>query len=130
MAYFGDERGDDGCLALDDQKPVSRDFPGNNHDSDGRTDHRLRGNHVIIFSSNGYLNELLYRIGVIKLPIDWAQGGLRTLFMVAIADMWKVTPLVIIFLLSGLESIPSSIYEASASTGRPVSKTSSILPYR
>jgi trehalose transport system permease protein len=72
---------------------------------------------LYIFSSNGYLNEFLYRIGVIKLPIDWAQGGLRTLFMVAIADMWKVTPLVIILLLSGLESIPSSIYEASAIDG-------------
>lgn len=72
---------------------------------------------LYIFSSNGYLNEFLYRIGLIKLPIDWAQGGLRTLFMVAIADMWKVTPLVIILLLSGLESIPGSVYEASAIDG-------------
>ncbi|HHW11447.1 MAG TPA: sugar ABC transporter permease [Firmicutes bacterium] len=72
---------------------------------------------LYIFSTNGYLNELLYRLGLIKLPIDWAKGGLRTLFMVAIADMWKVTPLVIILLLSGLESIPSTVYEASAIDG-------------
>ncbi len=72
---------------------------------------------LYIFSSNGYLNEFLYRVGLIKLPIDWAQGGLRTLFMIAVADMWKVTPLVVILLLSGLESIPSTIYEASAMDG-------------
>lgn len=72
---------------------------------------------LYIFSTNGYLNELLYRLGLIKLPIDWAQGGFRTLFMVAIADMWKVTPLVVILLLSGLESIPRSVYEASAIDG-------------
>lgn len=72
---------------------------------------------LYIFSSNGYLNEFLYRLGLIKLPIDWAQGGLRTLFMVAVADMWKVTPLVIILLLSGLESIPADVYEASAIDG-------------
>lgn len=72
---------------------------------------------LYIFSSNGYLNEFLYQIGVIKLPVDWAQGGLRTLLMVAVADMWKVTPLVVILLLSGLESIPTSVYEASAIDG-------------
>ncbi len=72
---------------------------------------------LYIFSSNGYFNEFLYRIGVIKLPIDWAQGGIRTLLMVAVADMWKVTPLVVILLLSGLESIPANIYEASAMDG-------------
>lgn len=72
---------------------------------------------LYIFSTNGYLNEFLYRIGWIKLPIDWAHGGLRTLFMVAVADMWKVTPLVIILLLSGLESIPHTVYEASAIDG-------------
>ncbi|HHT48717.1 MAG TPA: sugar ABC transporter permease [Firmicutes bacterium] len=72
---------------------------------------------LYIFSSNGYLNEFLYRLGLIKLPIDWAQGGLRTLLMIAVADMWKVTPLVIILLLSGLESIPADVYEASAIDG-------------
>jgi trehalose transport system permease protein len=72
---------------------------------------------LYIFSTNGYLNEFLYRIGLIQLPIDWANGGFRTLFMVAVADMWKVTPLVIVLLLSGLESIPTTVYEASAIDG-------------
>jgi trehalose transport system permease protein len=33
--------------------------------------------------------------------------------MVSVADMWKVTPVVILILLAGLESIPGEVYEAS-----------------
>ncbi|WP_148867640.1 ABC transporter permease subunit [Thermosediminibacter litoriperuensis] len=70
-----------------------------------------------IFSINGYLNELLYRLNIIKLPVDWASGGLRTLLMVSLADMWKVTPMVILILLAGLESIQNEVYEAAGIDG-------------
>ncbi|MCG0276025.1 MAG: sugar ABC transporter permease [Thermosediminibacteraceae bacterium] len=66
-----------------------------------------------IFSINGYLNELLYRLNIIDIPVDWASGGLRTLLMVSVADMWKVTPMVILILLAGLESIQNEVYEAA-----------------
>lgn len=68
---------------------------------------------IYIFSMHGYLNELLYRLNIIQLPVDWAGGGLKTLLMVSVADMWKVTPVVILILLAGLESIPGEVYEAS-----------------
>lgn len=70
-----------------------------------------------IFSLNGYFNELLTNLHIIKLPVDWASGGFKTLFMVSAADMWKVTPLVILLLLAGLESIPDEVYEASGIDG-------------
>ena len=70
-----------------------------------------------LFDTNGFLNELLYRIGLINLPIDWLGGGLVTLFSIAMADMWKVTPLVMLILLSGLESIPSEVLEAAEIDG-------------
>jgi len=66
-----------------------------------------------IFGLNGYFNELLEKLHLIKLPVDWASGGFKTLLMVSVADMWKVTPLVILLLLAGLESIPDEVYEAS-----------------
>ncbi|MEQ6358912.1 carbohydrate ABC transporter membrane protein 1, CUT1 family [Thermoanaerobacter thermohydrosulfuricus] len=66
-----------------------------------------------IFGLNGYFNELLEKLHLIKLPVDWASGGFKTLLMVSVADMWKVTPLVTLLLLAGLESIPDEVYEAS-----------------
>ncbi|KHO62082.1 MULTISPECIES: carbohydrate ABC transporter permease [Thermoanaerobacter] len=68
---------------------------------------------IYIFGLNGYFNELLEKLHLIKLPVDWASGGFKTLLMVSVADMWKVTPLVILLLLAGLESIPDEVYEAS-----------------
>lgn len=72
---------------------------------------------MYVFDTNGYLNELLYRLGLIHLPIDWAAGGMRTLLMVIFADMWKVTPVVVLLMLAGLESIPDELYEVASVDG-------------
>lgn len=65
-----------------------------------------------IFSLSGYANELLYRLGA-HAPVVWTGGGFTTLMTVVFADMWKVTPMVMLMLLAGLNSIPEEIYEAS-----------------
>lgn len=70
-----------------------------------------------LFDTNGFLNEILYRIGLIQIPVNWMGGGLHTLFSLVIADMWKVTPLVMLILLAGLESIPREISEAAEIDG-------------
>ncbi|MFZ5815968.1 MAG: carbohydrate ABC transporter permease [Bacillota bacterium] len=72
---------------------------------------------LYVFDSSGYLNELLFRLGLIDLPIDWAAGGLRTLLMIVFADLWKVAPIVVLLMLAGLDSIPEEIYEAAAVDG-------------
>jgi trehalose transport system permease protein len=68
---------------------------------------------LYFFRTNGYVNELLLRIGLIDVPIYWTESGLRGMFAVALADMWKVTPIVVLLLLAGLESIPGDVYEAA-----------------
>lgn len=68
---------------------------------------------LYFFRTNGYLNELLLRIGLIDVPVYWTESGLRGMLAIAIADMWKVTPIVVLLLLAGLESIPGDVYEAS-----------------
>jgi trehalose transport system permease protein len=68
---------------------------------------------LYFFRTNGYLNELLLRLGLIDLPIYWTESGLRGMFAVALADMWKVTPIVTLLLLAGLEAIPRDVYEAA-----------------
>jgi trehalose transport system permease protein len=62
---------------------------------------------------NGYLNEILRDLGLIQVPIYWQQSGPRGMFAIAIADLWKTTPLVVLILLAGLESIPGDVYEAA-----------------
>jgi trehalose transport system permease protein len=70
-----------------------------------------------IFDTQGYLNEILYRLHLIKLPIDWAGGGMKSILSIAVSDMWKVTPLVMLILVAGLESIPSQLIEAARIDG-------------
>jgi trehalose transport system permease protein len=79
-----------------------------------------------IFGSSGYVNELLHdvstlliRAGILTQPIEglaFLQDPFA-LFTVAISDMWKVTPLVMLILLAGLESIPRDLYEAARVDG-------------
>jgi trehalose transport system permease protein len=70
-----------------------------------------------VFGSAGYLNELLSRLGVITTPIDWTQGNWLSLGVLVVADLWKVTPLMTLILLAGLETIPESALEAAEVDG-------------
>lgn len=78
---------------------------------------------LYIFGTQGYLNELLFKLGVITKPIAWTSGGIKNIFVIAIADSWKVLPVVVLLLLAGLESIPSDVYEACAIDGASKSQT-------
>lgn len=79
---------------------------------------------LLIFSRSGYLNAVMFYVSdfVSLVPgIEWdyqamnlpVQGGWRTLLTVAIADMWKVMPIVVLIFLAGLQSIPKDVYEAA-----------------
>jgi trehalose transport system permease protein len=70
-----------------------------------------------LFGSAGYLNEILHRLGAIDTPIDWLAGDWRSLGVILVADLWKVTPLVTLILLARLESVPESALEAAAVDG-------------
>jgi trehalose transport system permease protein len=79
---------------------------------------------LLIFARSGYLNSLLVGFAnlVSLLPgVDWTfrpigltvAGGWKTLLTVAVADMWKVLPVMILIFLAGLQSIPQELYEAA-----------------
>lgn len=65
----------------------------------------------------GYLNEILLDLHIINTPVYWQESGVRGMFTIAIADLWKTTPLVVLILLAGLEAIPGDIYEAASIDG-------------
>lgn len=66
---------------------------------------------------NGYLNEILRDLAIIDVPVYWQQSGVRGMFIIALADLWKTTPLVVLILLAGLEAIPGDVYEAAGIDG-------------
>jgi trehalose transport system permease protein len=70
-----------------------------------------------LFGSAGYVNEILQRLGAIDTPIDWLRGDWRSLGVILVAELWKVTPLVTLIMLAGLESVPESALEAAAVDG-------------
>jgi trehalose transport system permease protein len=46
--------------------------------------------------------------------VSWqVAGGWRTLLTIAVADMWKVLPVITLIFLAGLQSIPQDVYEAA-----------------
>jgi trehalose transport system permease protein len=79
---------------------------------------------LLIFQRAGFMNSILGLFaGLIdKIPgvsyhfenVAWTvAGGWRTLLTVAIADMWKVLPIMVLIFLAGLQSIPEDVYEAA-----------------
>src|SRR5919202_5742499 len=72
---------------------------------------------IYVVGVNGYLNELLFRLHLIDAPIYWPESGLKGMFVIALADLWKTTPLVVLILLAGLEAIPRDVYEAASVDG-------------
>lgn len=61
----------------------------------------------------GALNALLTQLGLIKEYQVWLGDPTLALNMVILADVWKTVPLVAFFLLAGLTSIPTELYEAA-----------------
>lgn len=82
---------------------------------------------LLVFTRAGYLNALLFAVadalGVLGIewrfePVGWTvAGGLPTLFTVAVADTWKVVPVVTLILLAGLQAIPVEVEEAARADG-------------
>lgn len=79
---------------------------------------------LLIFARSGYMNSVLGLFAglISKIPgvhlkwqnVSWTvAGGWRTLLTVAVADMWKVLPIITLIFLAGLQSIPEDVYEAA-----------------
>ncbi|MEN3186311.1 MAG: sugar ABC transporter permease [Atribacterota bacterium] len=71
-----------------------------------------------IFNANyGALNAFLTQAGIIPGYRPWLTQGWSAMHCVIVADVWKVTPLVALLLLAGLQTIPRELYEAALVDG-------------
>ncbi len=69
-----------------------------------------------IFMPRGYLNAALDAAGLGPLP--WlVPGSPWSYFTVIVVDAWHVTPVVMLIILAGLQTIPPELYEAARLDG-------------
>ncbi len=65
----------------------------------------------------GVASDLFVRSGLATQPVAWLATPGLAMFSLIAADVWKTAPFVAVILLAGLQSIPSTLYEAAAIDG-------------
>jgi multiple sugar transport system permease protein len=70
---------------------------------------------VALLQNTGYLNTLLFGLGVIEGPTAWlnAETPFALFVAIALAEIWRATALVLVILVSGLQLIPREYGEAA-----------------
>ncbi|MGM8364287.1 carbohydrate ABC transporter permease [Virgibacillus sp. W0181] len=66
----------------------------------------------ILSGENGIINDILMNIGFISDPIYWLTDTKTALLSIIITNIWISIPFSMVILLSGLQALPSTIYEA------------------
>lgn len=69
----------------------------------------------LIFSQSGYINSLLVSTGLLDNPYTFISVDTRYWIFIAIvlAEVWRATSIVMVILVSGLQSIPAESLEAA-----------------
>lgn len=74
----------------------------------------------IFYPGFGFMNKLLYKLGLIEEPIQWITNRYSLLFIVSLVVAWRAIPFCAVILLSALHSIPREIYESADIDGANV----------
>ena len=74
---------------------------------------------TIIFSNDsyGYMNSLLYSLGLIDTPIQWLSDSKYMLWVCVIAQLWMSMGLSFLSFIAGLQGIDKTLYEAASVDG-------------
>jgi len=76
----------------------------------------------------GFVNAILTRLGLIEDYRIWLGDGWTALHVIAVAEIWKAIPFMVLFFLAGLQSMPQQVFEAAAVDGAgPVQRFRHIL---
>lgn len=65
----------------------------------------------------GFLNRILFALGVIETPINWTGDPETALFALTVPYIWRTLPFAILLIHAALEGIPGELYEAAAIDG-------------
>jgi len=74
---------------------------------------------LAILTDHGYLNTVLYHLGVIDGPRSWLTYETPTvLFLgIAVAEIWRATAIVLLILVAGVQVVPKEYGEAASVFG-------------
>lgn len=65
----------------------------------------------------GFLNRILFSVGLIDQPINWAGNPDTALYAVTVPYIWRTLPFAIILVHAALQGIPRDLYEQAAIDG-------------
>ena len=65
----------------------------------------------------GFLNRILFSLGVINDPMNWAGNPDTALYAVTVPYIWRTLPFAIILVHAALQGIPRELYEQAAIDG-------------
>lgn len=71
----------------------------------------------ILNGNYGYLNYGLQKMGIIQENIAWLSNPTTAFYLTAVVDAWLGIPTIALMFLSGLSSIPESLYDAAEVDG-------------
>lgn len=71
----------------------------------------------ILDPDNGILNFIGTRLGMLASPQLWLIQPQAAFWALVLVDVWQTTPFVLLFLLAGLQSLPSEPFEAARVDG-------------
>jgi multiple sugar transport system permease protein len=72
-----------------------------------------------ILTEKGYLNTILFHLGLISRPESWLtyETPLALFFGIVIAEFWRATAIVFVILVAGLQLVPKEYEEAASVFG-------------
>jgi ABC-type sugar transport system permease subunit len=65
----------------------------------------------------GFLNRILFTLGLIQDPVNWAGNPQTALYAVTVPYIWRTLPFAIILVHAALQGIPRELYEQAAIDG-------------
>jgi ABC-type sugar transport system permease subunit len=65
----------------------------------------------------GFLNRILFSLGLINDPVNWAGNPDTALYAVAVAYIWRTLPFAVLIIHAALQGIPRELLEAATVDG-------------
>jgi multiple sugar transport system permease protein len=70
---------------------------------------------LAILTDHGYLNSILYHLGVVDGPVSWLtyETPFALFVAIAVAEIWRATAIVLLILVAGVQLLPKEFGEAA-----------------
>jgi multiple sugar transport system permease protein len=65
----------------------------------------------------GFLNRILFSVGLIDTPINWAGNPDTALYALTVPYIWRTLPFAVVLVHAALQGIPRELYEQAAIDG-------------